>query len=104
VRVARINPEKVALLRSAARVISRAGDVGLAADEEMAQPARLASARHAVAAAMFYDPGRATARAVALVHELLGLQPSADCDRPRTSALGSPSAQPYSISLSHQGR
>jgi CDP-glycerol glycerophosphotransferase (TagB/SpsB family) len=73
-RVARINLEKVALLRSAARVISRAGDVGRAADEEMAQAARLASARQAVARTMFYDPGRATARAVALVYELLGMR------------------------------
>ena len=74
-KVARINPERIALLRSAARVVRAAADVGPAANEERAHPGRLAAAREAVAKALFYAPGGATARAVALVYELLRLTP-----------------------------
>jgi len=100
VRVARINPEKVALLRSAARVVYRAGDVGCAAEEEMAQPARLAPARRAVARTMFYGPGRATARAVALVYELLGLPPQ----RAANNTVCSDSRGPDGVAFGGQRR
>jgi len=69
--VARINPEKVALLRSAARVVRTAGDVGPAAVEELAHRDRRSSARQAIVREMFYEPGTATERALAMVYELL---------------------------------
>src|SRR5207302_8978897 len=73
VRVARINPDKVALLRSAARVVTRAEDVGPVAAEELASKDRLSAARHAVVRDMFYEPGTATERALAMVYDLLNL-------------------------------
>jgi CDP-glycerol glycerophosphotransferase (TagB/SpsB family) len=73
VRVARINPERVAALRSAARVVTNAADVGPAANEEMAHPERRAHARAEVARPMFYEPGTATDRALRIVYELLEL-------------------------------
>src|SRR5439155_1396285 len=58
-RVARINPEKIELLRSAARVVRTAGEVGPAALEEMVQPEHLGDARRAIAGEMFLAPGTA---------------------------------------------
>ena len=72
-RVARINPEKIALLRGAARVARQASEVGPAAVEEMEHPEHLADARRAVAREMFYEPGTATERALSMVYELLEL-------------------------------
>jgi len=75
VRVARINPEKVALLRSAARVVESAGEVGLAAADEIAHRDRRSAARRAIAREMFHEPGTATDRALAMVYDLLDLPP-----------------------------
>jgi hypothetical protein len=84
VDAARINPEKVALLRSAGTV-SGLNELRAAARAELADPDRLSNERRRVAAEMFHDPGNATARAVAAVNELLaggrrapGLQSSGD--------------------------
>jgi hypothetical protein len=74
--VARINPERIVALRSAARVVTQAADVGRAANEEIASPDRLRGARAAVAQALFYEPGTATPRALTVVYDLLGLLPS----------------------------
>ena len=68
---ARINPEKVALLQSAATVVRDAGAVAAAARAELAQPGRLSNERRRVAGEMFHEPGSATARAVAVIRELL---------------------------------
>lgn len=68
---ARINPEKVALLRSAARVVTAVGELGATVHEELATRERLTVKRRMVADAMFHDPGYANDRAVALVRELL---------------------------------
>ena len=73
VRVARINPEKVALLRSAARVVSSAGEVGPAAVDELAQRQRRSAARRAIVRQMFHEPGSATDRALQMVYELLAV-------------------------------
>jgi CDP-glycerol glycerophosphotransferase len=73
VRVARINPEKVALLRSAARVVSSAGEVGPAAVDELAQRQRRSAARRAIVRQMFHEPGSATDRARQMVYELLAV-------------------------------
>jgi hypothetical protein len=74
-RVARINPERIALLRSAARVIGDPSTVGSAATDELAHPDRRASERAAIARAMFFEPGAATERALAVVYELLEMTP-----------------------------
>jgi hypothetical protein len=88
--VARINPERIVALRSAARVVTHAADVGRAANEEIAAPDRLRHARAAVAQALFYEPGTATSRALTVVYDLLGLLPSALRDSPaeRTAQMG----------------
>ena len=72
-RVARINPDKMALLRSAARVVSHAVGIGETALDEIDHPDRRADTRRRVAAAMFYGPGTATDRALAMVYDLLDL-------------------------------
>jgi len=72
-RAARINPDKIALLRSAARVVRTAHDVGAVALEEQRNRERMAGARHAIVRDMFYEPGTATERALGMVYELLDL-------------------------------
>ena len=70
-RTARINPEKVALLRSAATVVGSPADAVRAAIDELSDPERLSAARRRVARDLFFEPGGATARAAALVRGLL---------------------------------
>ncbi|MEN3339134.1 MAG: hypothetical protein V7647_2810 [Acidobacteriota bacterium] len=72
IEAARINPEKVTLLRSAARVAHDVDELVAAAAAELAAPQRLSVERRRVAREMFHDPGGATGRAVALIRELLG--------------------------------
>jgi hypothetical protein len=67
---ARINPEKIALLRSAATVVATARDVGDAVASALGDPARDSARRQQVARQMFFDPGGATARALQLIREL----------------------------------
>jgi hypothetical protein len=71
---ARINPEKIGLLRSAATVVRTPAELAAAARAERSNPARLSPARRRVAAEMFYEPGGATARAVNLIRETLAPQ------------------------------
>jgi hypothetical protein len=68
---ARINPEKIALLRSAATVVRSPRELAAAAISELNDPDRLSAHRRRVADVMFHDPGRATDRAVALARGLL---------------------------------
>jgi hypothetical protein len=68
---ARINPEKVALLRSAATVVQTVEDLGAAARHSRDVPQRLSPERHRVADAMFFKPGTATDRALMLVRQML---------------------------------
>jgi hypothetical protein len=70
-RVARINPEKIELLRSASDVVSTPAGLADAAAAALAHPRRRAAERRRVAGQIFYAPGGATARAVAVVYELL---------------------------------
>jgi len=72
-RAARINPEKLALLRGAARVVHDASEVGAAALDEIEHRDRLSAERRAVVREMFYEPGTATDRALAMVYDLLRL-------------------------------
>jgi hypothetical protein len=68
---ARINPQKVELLRSAATVVRDATELVRGVSGALAAPARLSMRRRQVASELFHDPGRATWRALALVEELL---------------------------------
>ena len=72
IEAARINPEKVALLRSAARVVYGVDELMSAAAAELAAPGRLSTVRRRVAREMFHEPGGATARAVGLIRQVLG--------------------------------
>jgi CDP-glycerol glycerophosphotransferase (TagB/SpsB family) len=88
VEAARINPEKVALLRSAATVVRSVQELGAAARAALAEPGALSQRRRGVASEMFYEPGTATARAVALIHDLLDAPSHAPVmGRPVASAL-----------------
>jgi hypothetical protein len=68
---ARINGDKIALLQSAATVAHSARGVADAAVQGLAHPGVLSEARRRVAAEMFFDPGRATERALSLLCSLL---------------------------------
>src|SRR5204862_6843438 len=68
--------EKIALLRSAARVVRTASEVGPAALAELADPEPLGDARRTVACERFFEPGTATERALAMVYDLLELPAS----------------------------
>lgn len=87
---ARINPQKIELLRSAAVVAATPGELATAAAQAIAAPDRLANARQRVARAMFHEPGTATARALALIQEQLSI------GTPRTYAV-QPAASPHSL-------
>jgi len=70
-KAARINPEKIALLRSAATVVRTPDETARAAAHDLAHPALQSAARRSVAREMFYRPGGATKRAVELLRTLL---------------------------------
>jgi hypothetical protein len=74
---ARINPEKVALLRSAATVVGDVEGLALALRRALAHPAAESAARRRAARQVFYEPGGATERALQVVYDLLGLAPAA---------------------------
>lgn len=71
IEAARINPEKVALLRSAATVVSTVDQLVRAAHDQVATPDRLSAARRRVAGDMFFEPGSATSRALELIRRML---------------------------------
>jgi CDP-glycerol glycerophosphotransferase (TagB/SpsB family) len=72
-RVARINPEKVALLRSAADVVSTVDELATTVTDVLCNPSRRSADRRRVASEMFYAPGGATSRALEMIYRLLGL-------------------------------
>ena len=69
---ARVNPEKVTLLRSAAEVVA-ADDVASGVRRALAEPSRFSARRRQIAADLFYCPGGATSRAVDCVYGVLDL-------------------------------
>ena len=83
---ARINPAKVALLRSAAAVVGTVADLEATIRAELQAPARRSAARRRAANQVFHDPGTATPRALGLVYELLDL--SARATSTQTEPLG----------------
>jgi glycosyltransferase involved in cell wall biosynthesis len=70
---ARVNRQKVTLLRSAAQVVERADEVASAVSRGLADPGRLSERRRSIASDLFYCPGGAAARAVACVYDVLAL-------------------------------
>jgi hypothetical protein len=75
-RAARINPEKVALLRSAATVVQTTKELARAAVHAIQQPSELSAVRRRIAAELFFEPGGATDRALHLVRRMLHLTPA----------------------------
>jgi glycosyltransferase involved in cell wall biosynthesis len=73
VRHARVNPEKVRQLHSAATVVREGTDVGRAVLASLSAPADHHTERLAIADELFYCPGTATLRAVQCLYELLQL-------------------------------
>ncbi|MEO8078753.1 MAG: CDP-glycerol glycerophosphotransferase family protein [Acidobacteriota bacterium] len=88
---ARINPEKLTLLRSAASVVRDCEAIGDAARVELNAPGRLSPERRRVAGEMFYEPGTATDRAVAIIRKLLGDR--SESPQPAVSRSRSPSTE-----------
>jgi hypothetical protein len=89
--LARINPERIALLRSAAHVVVRApADIAAAATEAIRRPGARSAERRAVAASLFHRPGTATERALALVYEMLGLSRSWEAETAKTGSRQRP--------------
>jgi hypothetical protein len=72
-RVARINPEKMSLLRSAATLVRTAPELAAAVHAGLRNPEQLSEQRHRVAAEMFFEPGTATDRALDVCYDLLEL-------------------------------
>jgi hypothetical protein len=70
---ARINPQKVALLRRAADVVASAHEAAAAVTGGLKNPGRLSPERCAIAGDLFYRPGSAAARAARCVYDLLAL-------------------------------
>jgi hypothetical protein len=71
IEAARISTEKVRLLCSVATVVSTPDELERTATPALQDRARLSPVRRRVAEEMFYDPGRATDRAVALIEATL---------------------------------
>jgi hypothetical protein len=70
---ARINPEKVERLQSAARVVHDIANLAEAVLTELRRPERLSGARRQVALDLFFDYGKATGRVTGVLYELLRL-------------------------------
>jgi hypothetical protein len=80
---ARINPEKIALLRGAATVVRTAGELATAAVDALEHPSRQSDVRRKVAGDLFFEPGRATERSVDLIRELLHPPAAGAATRPQ---------------------
>jgi len=89
-RVARINPEKVALLRSAADVVQTVDELARAVTDVLGNPSRRSAERRRVGSEMFHAPGGATARALEIIYDLLNLPLPAGAAR--STVVASPSA------------
>ena len=74
IRKARINPDKVTLLRSAADVVADSSDVAPAVTRALTNPSTRSERRRAIAADLFFAPGGATARAATCIYDLLELE------------------------------
>lgn len=68
---ARVDARKAHLLRSAADVVSTAAQLGPAVDRALREPGERAAQRREAVNDVFYDPGRATERALGLCYGLI---------------------------------
>jgi hypothetical protein len=80
---AQVSADKIGRLRAGAEVVSSPSEVPDAVVGSLAQPQRHAAARRSTAAALFYRPGTATDRAVALIYGLLNLPAPRRIESPR---------------------
>jgi glycosyltransferase involved in cell wall biosynthesis len=69
----RVNPQKAALLQSAAHVINSPDSLAETVKEALADPMRFSGERRAISGELFYRPGSATARAVNCIYQVLAL-------------------------------
>ena len=83
IETARINRQKVELLRSAALVVRDPAALAGAVRDALAAPAALAAPRARAAGEVFFGPGGATARALQLIYDLIDL-PAAALEAPGT--------------------
>jgi CDP-Glycerol:Poly(glycerophosphate) glycerophosphotransferase len=70
-RTARINPEKIQLLHSAADVVRTPEEAARVALEALRAPGRLSAPRRRIARELFHEPGSATARALEVLRGVL---------------------------------
>jgi CDP-Glycerol:Poly(glycerophosphate) glycerophosphotransferase len=82
---ARIDPARVRLLRTAARVVSNVSELRSAVDRALERPEDRRAERLTAVSEVFYDPGRATERACGLCYGLLEC-PIAGATRVRSMA------------------
>ncbi|MGE0448702.1 MAG: glycosyltransferase [Vicinamibacterales bacterium] len=96
---ARVTPQKVVQLQSAAFVAQRARDVAPLVRSAFEAPAHHSTARRGIADELFYCPGSATARAVACLYELLNL-PAPDTTLVPRRAQGGSICAPVPLHIS----
>ncbi len=92
---ARVHPDQARWIREAGEPVGSVDELPAAVARGLAAPEARRAARRAVAARLFYRPGTATDRAVALCYELLGLPAEATGRRrspERASAAATPDA------------
>ena len=70
---AKVNREKVAMLRGAADVAHDADGIRDAVERALANPAERTAQRRAISQLLFYEPGTAAQRAADCIHGLLAL-------------------------------
>jgi len=73
IEMANVHPDYVRLLGEAALSVDTLDEALAAVDRALADPTERSGTRKAVAADLFYQPGTATARAVAALYEAIGL-------------------------------
>jgi hypothetical protein len=98
-RVARINLERVAALRSAARVVDGPSQLGRIANEEMAEAGHRRRERRAAAEPLFHGPGTATDRALELIYSVLDLPRPASLAQMRNIPAAQPTNGPAAATL-----
>ncbi len=69
-----IHPDYVALLADAAESTGGVEDTVAACERALADPTARSATRRAIAADLFHDPGRATARCAAALYEAIQLE------------------------------
>jgi hypothetical protein len=87
IKRADIATEYVDLITTASTTVENAAGVMAAVERAVAEPGRLSTARRAVAAELFHDPGRATDRAIHELYAVMELDVPA-CAQPVVPAQG----------------